>query len=105
MFIIADSAFHVTVTSNTTGPVPLGSVVKLHCSISPNPSIGRPVQLKYRWTQHSERWSSASASPSVTLHIGVTHYEASFYFCAIAINQHIIGVSSIVIRMKGNGYI
>ena len=97
---IAGSVFHVTVTSNITGLVPLGSVVKLHCSINPDPSIGRPVQLRY-WWRGNGGWSTSISSPNVTLTVHVTHYETSYYFCSIYINGHFLAVGRTVINLKG----
>ena len=93
--------FHVTVTSNATGPVPLGSVVKLHCSISPDPSIGRPVQLRYRWRGNYGGWRNFNFGPNVTLTVHVTHYETSYYFCSVFINGHFLAVGRTVIKGKG----
>ena len=99
--LCAGPVFHVTVISNTTGPVPLGSVVKLHYSISPDPLIGRPVQLEYRWRGNHGGWSTSTSSPNVTLTVHVTHYETSYYFCSVSINGHVLAVGRTVIKGKG----
>ena len=100
MLFFIGSVFHVTVTSNTTGPVPLGSAVELHCSISPDPSIGRPIQLRYRWRGNYGGWSTSSFSPNMTLTVHVSHYETS-YFCSVYISDYIVGVGSIIIKGRG----
>ena len=94
--------FHVTVTSNTTGPVPFGSVVELHCSISPDPSIGRPVLPYNIWRGNYGGLSTFfTLSPNVTLTVHVTHYETSYYFCSVYINGHFLAVGRTVIKGKG----
>ena len=100
--LLTGSVFRVTVISNTTGPVQLGDVVKLHCSISPDPSIGRPVRLRYRWRGNNGRWSADTFSPNVTLTVHVTRYETSYYFCSVSIGNHMSAVGSTIIKIKGN---
>ncbi len=74
----------VTITSFSSPPYKIGSTIQLQCSISPDPSEGRPVQLYYRWKGNDGRFSrSYSASPNVTLTIPTSHYETSYYFCEV----------------------
>ena len=94
------SVFHVTVTSNATGPVQLGGAVELHCSISPDPSIGRPGRpVYYKWNYGSR--SMTTSSPNVILSVCVPCYETNNYFCSVIINNHILAVGRTVIKIEG----
>ena len=92
-----DSDFVITVTSTTNPPLKLGSSVELNCSINPDPSVGRPVQLYYTWSGNDGQFYSSSSSPNVTTFLTVTHYKASYYYCEVSVRGYVIGVGSIVI--------
>ncbi len=78
----------VTITSSSSPPYKIGSTIQLQCSISPDPTEGRPVQLYYFWKGNDGRFSTSySTSPNVTLTIPASHYETSYYFCEVYIRS------------------
>ena len=95
---VTDSDHVVTVTSITDPPFKPGRNVVLHCSVNPDPSVGRPVRLYYRWRGNDGQFSHSSSSPNV---LTVTEYKASYYYCEISVRGYAIGVGSILIETAG----
>ena len=80
----------VTITSSSSPPYKIGSTIQLQCSISPDPTEGRPFQLYYRWKGNDGYFSTSySASPNVTLTIPASHYETSYYFCEVHLSSQL----------------
>ncbi len=73
----------VTITSSSSPPYKIGSTIQLQCSISPDPSEGRPVLLDYTWKGNDDHFYNSYAGPNVTLTIPASHYGSSYYFCEV----------------------
>ena len=102
LFVIIESESVVKVTSITDPPFELGSNVELHCSVNPDPSVGRQVQLQYSWRGNDGQFSTSN--PNITIAITWTHYRASYYYCEVSVNDYVIGVGSILVKITGTKF-
>ena len=86
-------------TTPSEGPFSIGSLVHLHCGVSPNPPSGS----MYQWMTSVPgvtitHLSSTFPNASITIHAGHTKY--GYYYCQIQSSGTTLATGYIVIEVK-----
>ena len=86
-------------TVPSEGPFPIGSLVHLHCSVSPDPPSGS----SYHWRASVAgvsitHRSNTDPNATVTIHAGHTKY--GYYYCQIKRNDSTLASGFTVMEVK-----
>ena len=94
------TTYSVNVKTNQTEEMfNIGSNATLLCMVHPEP----PQQVTYRWfssTSHAITIANSNI-PNATVTISMSHPSKEVYFCHVDFQGAILGVGSIVIRVRG----
>ena len=98
----AETPKHYSIQASTSpsgGPFPIGSVVHLHCGVSPDP----PPGTTYRWQTSVPGVSIThehSSNSNATITIPVGHTKYGYYYCQIQNNGSKLATGFTVIEVK-----
>ena len=86
-------------TSPSEGPFAIGSVVGLHCHVSPDPPTGSTYQWKTSVPGVSVT-HQRSTDPNATITIPVGHTKYGYYYCQLHKNSSTLATGFTVIEVK-----